>query len=255
MAAALCKFSLRAAPCRRPLQQKHIPALQQRPVLHVRGIVQVVRVAKVDLEEDVKPKVAIEEDDFTDGPEVAPTTQQVQDFLNVLCDETNIAEMELKLGTFQLKVRRNVEGASGGVAAAIPMTHSSVTVTAAAPSPASSAAATAAPTAEDSVAEESMDEALVYVSSPKVGIFRRGKYAAGKRVGKGNQINEGDNVKRGQPVGFVEQLGTFVPVEAPQAGEIVAFQVKDGEAVEYKQVLVELAPFFGGHIIGDRKYA
>lgn len=75
----------------------------------------------------------------------------------------------MQLGTFQLKVRRNVEGASGGVAAAIPMTHSSVTVTAAAPSPASSAAATAAPTAEDSVAEESMDEALVYVSSPKVG--------------------------------------------------------------------------------------
>ncbi|GFH16130.1 lipoyl-binding domain-containing protein [Haematococcus lacustris] len=100
--------------------------------------------------------------------------------------------------------------------------------------------------------EESMDESLVPILSPKVGIFRRGKYAAGKRIGKGNAVNE---VKRGQVLGYVEQLGTFVPVESPQAGEAVKFLIADGSPVEYRQEVVDLAPFFGGHIIGDSKHA
>jgi hypothetical protein len=33
------------------------------------------------------------------------------------------------------------------------------------------------------------------------------------------------------------------------------FLVEDGSAVEYQQTIVELSPFFGGHIIGDKKYA
>jgi hypothetical protein len=40
--------------------------------------------------------------------------------------------------------------------------------------------------------------------------------------------------------------------QAPQAGEIVAFVVDEGAAVEYAQPIIELVPFFGGHIIGDR---
>jgi biotin carboxyl carrier protein len=44
-------------------------------------------------------------------------------------------------------------------------------------------------------------------------------------------------------------------MQAPQAGEVVSFKLEDGDPVEYKQVVVELAPFFGGHIIGDSKYA
>jgi hypothetical protein len=43
--------------------------------------------------------------------------------------------------------------------------------------------------------------------------------------------------------------------QAPQAGEIVDFVVDEGTAVEYNQPIVELMPFFGGHIIGDRKHA
>jgi hypothetical protein len=46
----------------------------------------------------------------------------------------------------------------------------------------------------------------------------------------------------------------FVP-QSPQAGEIVNFLLADGAPVEYLQEVVELAPFFGGHIIGDSKYA
>lgn len=47
----------------------------------------------------------------------------------------------------------------------------------------------------------------------------------------------------------------LVQSQAPQAGEIVSFAVEEGQPVEYNQPIVELAPFFGGHIIGDRKHA
>lgn len=47
----------------------------------------------------------------------------------------------------------------------------------------------------------------------QVGVFRRGKYAGGKKVGKGNVANVGDTVKKGQTLGYVEQLGTFVEVK------------------------------------------
>ena len=95
---------------------------------------------------------------------------------------------------------------------------------------------------------------------------------------------QGAKVKKGQPIAFIEQLGTFVPVEvrcaalavlrihsldavklcavaepgmlqATHAGEIASFLVDEGQSVEYKQPLVEMYPFFGGHIIGDRKNA
>ena len=47
----------------------------------------------------------------------------------------------------------------------------------------------------------------------------------------------------------------FCSAQAPQAGEIVSFAVEEGQPVEYNQPIVEIAPFFGGHIIGDRKHA
>jgi biotin carboxyl carrier protein len=53
----------------------------------------------------------------------------------------------------------------------------------------------------------------MYGVRAQVGVFRRGKYAGGKKVGKGNVANEGDSVKKGQTLGYVEQLGTFVDVK------------------------------------------
>lgn len=186
-------------------------------------------------------------------PDVQPSTKEVQQFLNTLVTETSIAELHLQVGTFELKVRRSLTtgGASVGGAPAAP---------APAAAPAYSAPQTLVITKAPAVdtlktMEESVDESLVPILSPKVGIFRRGRYAAGKRVGKGNTVNEGEQVKKGQTLGYVEQLGTFVPVESPQAGEVVKFLVNEGAAVEYRQEVVELAPFFGGHIIGDSKYA
>ena len=44
-------------------------------------------------------------------------------------------------------------------------------------------------------------------------------------------------------------------MQAPQAGEVIGFIADEGTSVEYKQPIIELAPYFGGHIIGDSKHA
>lgn len=83
---------------------------------------------------------------------------------------------------------------------------------------------------------------------------RRVKRAAAERD-TATLAPQGDVLKKGQTVAYVEQLGTFVEIKAPQAGEVAKFRVNEGDAVEYGQTVLELAPFFGGHIIGDSKYA
>jgi hypothetical protein len=45
------------------------------------------------------------------------------------------------------------------------------------------------------------------------------------------------------------------PSRPLQAGEITEFLVDEGDPVEYRQGILAIAPFFGGHIIGDSKYA
>ena len=67
-------------------------------------------------------------------------------------------------------------------------------------------------------------------------------------------MEEGQEVKKGQTIAFIEQMGTYTPVLAKQAGEIAKFEVKEGDPVGYGQKLVMLYPFFGGHIIGESKH-
>ncbi|GBF88478.1 hypothetical protein Rsub_01191 [Raphidocelis subcapitata] len=231
-------------PCRGPARAALAPAPAQRAPSS-----RLVRVrSTTEAKAEAKKKKKEEEEEFIDGPEEAPSTAQVQAFLNNICGETDIAQIELKLGTFTMKVRRSVEDAGAPAAAAA----------AAAAAPASTPASIITAGGDFGAAgsaEESVDESVVYVTSPKVGIFRRGKYAANKRIGKGDLMKDGETVKKGQVVAYVEQLGTFAEVKAPQAGEVAKFLVDEGEAVEYGQVVLELAPFFGGHIIGDSKYA
>ncbi|EFJ45055.1 hypothetical protein VOLCADRAFT_109910 [Volvox carteri f. nagariensis] len=200
---------------------------------------------------EAKKEVDVSVEDEYNGPDIAPSTQQVASFLNTLCNETEIAEMHLKMGNFELKVKRSVAGS----AAAAPLYASTVApATPAEPVVASSPLQSVEAPPPASV-EDTVDESLVYVTSPKVGTFRRGKYAGGKRVGKGNCADVNAPVKKGQTLGYVEQLGTFVEVKAPIAGELVKVHLEDGAPVEYQQLIFEVAPFFGGHIIGDSKYA
>jgi biotin carboxyl carrier protein len=197
-----------------------------------------------------KAKRAEEEEDHFEGDE-GLTPLQVEQLLAVLCEETDIAEVELKMGSFKMKVRRSLKA---GASAAGPAPAAAAP--AAAPAPEAAPAPAAAPSLDLSLASvDEGDESVLLVAAPKVGVLRRGKFFKGKQVGKGPCVEAGDAVKKGQALCYVEQLGTFWPVEAPQAGEVADFVLEEGAAVEYGQGVLEIAPFFGGHIIGDSKYA
>jgi biotin carboxyl carrier protein len=88
----------------------------------------------------------------------------------------------------------------------------------AAPAPAAAPVPTpAASPITDSVSysEDETEETftLVSVKSQKVGLFRRCRYVNTKQVGKTPIVTQGSTVKAGQPMAYIEQLGTFSPVE------------------------------------------
>lgn len=144
-------------------------------------------------------------------------------------------QVELEIGAFQMRVVRRTEAAAPvAVAAPAPVVTQS-------PEPRPAPAASSV----EEYAEEEDDGTVMPVTAPTVGIMRRGKYVKGKRVGKGNSAEEGDTVKKGQVLAYVEKLGIFEPVLAPQAGEVGAFVVEDGEPVSYGDVILEMSPFFG----------
>ncbi|KAI3436244.1 hypothetical protein D9Q98_002297 [Chlorella vulgaris] len=183
-----------------------------------------------------------EEEEEFEGDDDGLSPQQVETLLSVLCEETDIAEVELKMGGFRMRVRRSLTGATPAAAAPAPV--------AAAPAPAPPAAAptqwaqaqSASLSSAESVDE---DEGLLDVTANKVGILRRGRYMKGKQVGKGNMVQPGDQVKKGQTLAYIEQLGTHWPLESPQAGEVVEFLVDEGSPVEYKEPVLVISPFFG----------
>ena len=102
----------------------------------------------------------------------------------------------------------------------------------AAPGP--SAPAAAAPSRADEAADdraESGPPPAVGVPSPAVGFF---VYADG--LGPGQAVTGGD------ALGYVEMLGVRHDVRAPRGGTVTHLVAESGEAVEYGQVVVELAP-------------
>lgn len=140
----------------------------------------------------------------------------------MLCEETQLAELEVRLGSFELHVVRSRENlssasssssSSGGVQVApgaptfpapLPGTAFASTASmdgAAAGSASSASSATASFDATMSLDDDDAGVSTLLLGSPKVGLLRRGRYVKGKRVGKGNAVEEGAEVKKGQVLG------------------------------------------------------
>ncbi|GJP60878.1 hypothetical protein CLOP_g18092, partial [Closterium sp. NIES-67] len=176
-----------------------------------------------------------------------PTAFEIQSLLMELCDETKIAELRIKIGKMELHVRRDVGGIKAAQAQAFaqhaplpPMFDSLPPASLAAIAP--SAPVAAPPAAADG--EEGVDEGLQYVTAPRVGIMRRGRQVKGK-TGK-PLVAEGSEIKKGQVVCYLEQLGTQLAIESEHAGEVVKFLVEDGDAVGYGDSLIAIRPSFPG---------
>jgi biotin carboxyl carrier protein len=177
-----------------------------------------------------------------------PSAFEIHNLLMQVCDETsNIAEVELKVGTFSMKVRREIGKAAPApkpVAQGPPVLgqamveYKSTNAAPSAPSKSTMLAKTAPSSAAASKA--AVDGGLLFVTSPKVGVFRQGRTVKGK---SGPPLCvEGQVVKKGQVVCYLEQLGTQQPVEADIAGEVEQVLCNDGEPVGYGDRLIAIRP-------------
>jgi biotin carboxyl carrier protein len=196
-----------------------------------------------------------------EGPSpLSPSTFEVQSLLEDICEETIIAELKLKIGAFELHVKRDVgkARAAANPPPATPVTTEPVVapVVAVVPVPTPAAAVTTNGLASANLSasvsraaslfgllEAAAEKGLSFVTSPKVGLFRRSRNAKGK-VGK-PLVEVGSKIKEGQVVGYLEQLGTKQPVEALVAGEVVQVLWEDGESVGYGDPLISIRPYFG----------
>jgi biotin carboxyl carrier protein len=66
------------------------------------------------------------------------------------------------------------------------------------------------------------DLTVVMVNAQKVGVLWRSRHVASKRVGKTPVVTQGSAVRQGQAIAFIEQLGTYSPVEVrSQAADVL----------------------------------
>lgn len=94
---------------------------------------------------------------------------------------------------------------------------------------------TAAPPGPDTSSDAGED--LRHICAPTVGVF----YHA-PEPGAPPFVTEGAAVTPGQQIGLIEAMKLFLPVEAEHGGQVVAVLVADGQAVEYGEPLLALAP-------------
>ena len=157
----------------------------------------------------------------------------LRELLTVI-NQTDIAEFNLKSGDFQLVVRK---GTPIGELPAVP----SVSVQSPAPSP--PAAPTPAPpiaappTPPAPSAAPPKNNRLVDVISPMVGTFYSSPVPEEPPF-----VNVGDRIRPGQTVCIIEAMKLMNEIEAESAGEIVEVLAKNGEPVEYGQVLMRVNP-------------
>ncbi|XP_073019829.1 uncharacterized protein [Primulina eburnea] len=181
-----------------------------------------------------------------------------EDLLKEVCDETQIAELKVKFGAFEIHMKRNI-----GVPTAPPPVFTQETLppipskpvdvpTSAPPPPPKSSAEKVSPFTNVSVEkaaklaaiEAIKSDGYVIVSSPTVGSFRRARTLKGKK--QPPACKEGDVIKEGQVIGFLDQFGTELPVKSDVAGEVLKVLFNDGEAVGYGDPLIAVLPSFPG---------
>ncbi|KAL7107572.1 hypothetical protein ACP275_06G063200 [Erythranthe tilingii] len=182
-----------------------------------------------------------------------------ENLLSEVCDETKIAELKVKIGGFELHMKRNIDGpaisapvVSQTTVPSLPSKPANELSPSAPPPPSKSSAEKVNPFANVSVEKAAKLAALdasgssgyVIVSSPTVGSFRRARTLKGKK--QPPACKEGDLIKEGQVIGYLDQFGTELPVNSDVAGEVLKLLYNDGEAVGYGDPLIAVLPSFHG---------
>ncbi|XP_052488724.1 uncharacterized protein LOC105774008 isoform X3 [Gossypium raimondii] len=175
-----------------------------------------------------------------------------------VCDETEVAELKMKIGEFEMHLKRNVGATKAPLSNISPTTappiptvpmNESVAATPP-PSPPKPAAEKVTPFKNINVGKSSKLAALeasesnnyVLIPSPIVGTFRRGRTVKGKK--QPPICREGDLIKEGQVIGFLDQFGIELPVKSDVAGEVLKLLFDDGDGVGYGDALIAVLPSF-----------
>lgn len=180
-----------------------------------------------------------------------PNSYEVESLLTAICDTTSIAEVDLKLGGFRLYVKRDLTGQS---TASLPAVSSPISIPSSVEvadsngsAKSTSLAITKSSPPSDGIQtmiDKAADEGLVIIQSPRVGYFRRSRTIKGKRAPPA--CKEKQQVKEGQVVFFIEQLGGELPVESDVSGEVIKILREDGDPVGYGDPLISILPSFPG---------
>ena len=138
-----------------------------------------------------------------------------------LLDESQFASLDLTMGEFRLRIRRDGGGWSGGSPSGTADYEAASAEAAPAPVP---AAASGGP------AEGETD-----VRAPLLGNF----YSA-PRPGEEPFVKPGDRVSEDTTIGIIEVMKLMNPIRAGVSGTVVAVLAENGKAVEEGQPLVRV---------------
>lgn len=147
-------------------------------------------------------------------------------------DQTDIAELDLKSGGWELSIRKGSQGTmvipqSGGAPIAAPVAPAMLPVPI--PAPSQAASASAPPPLADSK--------LIEVKSPMVGTFYRSP-----APDESPFVAVGDRISTGQTVCIIEAMKLMNELEAEVSGKVVDILVENAEPVEFGQVLMRVDP-------------
>ncbi|KAL0719406.1 hypothetical protein Bca4012_068730 [Brassica carinata] len=175
--------------------------------------------------------------------QLVPKPSEVEALVTEICDSSSIAEFELKLGGFRLYVARNLADNNSSPPQPQPI-YAAFSANAVTESADSNGSASSTSLAITKPASSAADQGLIILQSPKVGFFRRSKTIKGKRTP--SSCKEKDQVKEGQVLCYIEQLGGQFPIESDVTGEVVKILREDGEPVGYNDALISILPSFPG---------
>lgn len=160
--------------------------------------------------------------------------KQIQELLASF-NQTNITELNLKSGEFELTLRREAVPASlapsgSAVGAAALVVSDPLTAATATP------AVISAPVSEPSPAPTN-NKKWVDIKSPMVGTFYRSP-----APDQSPFVEVGETIRKGQTVCILEAMKLMNEIESEVNGQIVEILVQNGEPVEYEQVLMRINP-------------
>lgn len=160
-------------------------------------------------------------DDQTRAPDeelIRSLWQEARDLIKRL-EGSTVQRLAVQAGDYKIEIERG----GGGAIAMAPA--------------AGGAAAAAAPAGEAAAGEP---DNRYPVMAPLVGTFYRSSQPGAKAF-----VEEGDVVDKGQTVAIVEAMKIMNQVEADRGGRVAEIVAKDGDWVEFQQVLMYLEPIGG----------